>query len=77
MCGDKPWIQADRQTVSMLHLSLDTEGRRIICSRNPHLKMDTLTTEELWKIMEDTFGHAASLLTGKCFSPPSNQRENP
>ena len=37
MCGDKPWRQADQKTVSMLYLSLGTEGRRIICSRNPHL----------------------------------------
>ena len=26
MCGDKPWAQADRKTVSMLYLSLGTEG---------------------------------------------------
>ena len=54
MCGDKPWTQADCKTVSMLYLSLGTEGR-IICSRNPHLKMDILTTVELWNIMESTF----------------------
>ena len=30
MCGDKPWIQADRKTVSMLYLSLGTEGRGFI-----------------------------------------------
>ena len=55
MCGDKPWAQADRKTVSMLYLSLVTEGRRIVCSRNPHLKMDILTTAELWTIMESAF----------------------
>ena len=55
MCGDKPWAQADRKTVSMLYLSLGTEGRRIICSKNPQLKMDILTTVELWNIMESTF----------------------
>ena len=54
MCGDNPWIQAERKTVSMSYLSLGTEGRRIICSINPHLKMDILTTVELWKIIEDT-----------------------
>ena len=47
MCGDKPWIQSHSRTVSMLYLSLGTEGRRVICSRNPHLKMDILTTVEL------------------------------
>ena len=55
MCGDKPWIQADRKTISILYLSLATEGRRIIYSKNPHRKMDTLTTVELWNIMESTF----------------------
>ena len=55
MCGDKPWAQADRKTVSMLCLTLGTEGRRIVCSRNPHLKMDILTTAELWTIMESAF----------------------
>ena len=55
MCGDKPWTQADRKTVSMLYLSLGTEGRRIICSRNSHLKVDILTTVELWQIMDKTF----------------------
>ena len=54
MCGDKPWIQADRKTVSMLYLSLSTAGRRIICSRNQHLKLDTLATVVLWNIMEST-----------------------
>ena len=55
MCGDKPWTQADRKTVSMQYLCLGTEGRRIVCSRNPHLKMDILTTAELWNIMEASF----------------------
>ena len=55
MCGDKPWAQADRKTVSMLYLRLGTEGGRIVCSRNPHLKMDILTTAELWTIMESAF----------------------
>ena len=35
--------------------SLGTEVRRIICSRNPHLKIDILATVELWQIMENTF----------------------
>ena len=55
MCGDKPWTQADQKSVSVLYLSLGTEGRRIICSGNSHLEMDILTTVELWNIMESTF----------------------
>ena len=55
MCGDKPWIQAVRKTVSILYLSLGAEGRRIKCSRKWHLKVNALTTLEIWKIVEDTF----------------------
>ena len=55
MCGDKPWAEADRKTVSMLYLKLGTEGRRNVCSSYPHLKMDILTTAELWNIVEATF----------------------
>ena len=55
MWGDKPWQQAEQKIVSMLHLSLGTEGRRIVCSKNLHLKMDILTTAQHWNIMEATF----------------------
>ena len=39
----------------MLYLSLGTEGNRIVCSKNLLLKMDILTTAQLWNIMEATF----------------------
>ena len=39
----------------LCYICLGSKGRRIICSRNPHLKMDILTTVELWQIMENTF----------------------
>ena len=55
ICGDKPGTQADCKAVSMLYLSLGSEGRRIICSRNPLLKMDILTTVKLWQLRENTF----------------------
>ena len=55
MCWDKPWTQANLKTLSMPYLSLGSEGRRILCGRNPHLKTDILTTVELWNIMESTF----------------------
>ena len=77
MYGDKPWAQADRLTVSMLYLSLGTEISRIICSRNPHLKMDILTTPKLWQIMESTFIRQRKItLIGTCSLPPSSQKGN-
>ena len=54
MCGDKPWNQADPKTVSASYLSLGTEGRIIVYSRNPHLR-NILTTVELWCMMEEVF----------------------
>ena len=39
----------------MLYFSLGTEWRRIVCSPKLHLKMDTLTTVELGRIMEEAF----------------------
>ena len=59
---------ADRKTVSMLFVMLGTEGRRIVSSRNPHLKMDTLTTVKLWRKIEEAFIHPRIIiLTDICF----------
>ena len=54
-CGDKPWPLADRKTVSLLYLSIRIEGRCILNYRNPHIMIDTLTTVDFWKIMEEAF----------------------
>ena len=55
MCGDKPWPLADRKTVSLLYLSIEVEGRRILNCKNPHIMIDTLTTVDFWKIVEEAF----------------------
>ena len=55
MCGDKPWSLADRKTVSLLHLSIGIEGRRILNCKNPHIMIDTLSTVNFWKIVEEAF----------------------
>ena len=55
MYGDKPWNEADRKAVSISYHSLETEGRRIAYRGNPLSKMDTLTTVEIWRIMEESF----------------------
>ena len=79
MCGDKPWLKADQKTVSKLYLSLGNEGRRVICSRNLHLRMDILTTVELWKIIEDTIIRPRKITFDRyaLVTPPSNQKVNP
>ena len=55
MCGDKPWSLADRKTVSLLYLSIGIEDHRILNCKNPHILIDTLTTVDLWKIVEEAF----------------------
>ena len=55
MWGEKLWKQGKRKTISMFYASLGTERRRIVSSRKPRLKMDTLTATELWQIMEQAF----------------------
>ena len=55
MYGDKPWNEADRKAVSISYHSLGTEGRGIAYSGNPQFMMDTLTTVENWRIMEESF----------------------
>ena len=55
MCGDKPWPPADRKTVSLLYLSIGVEGRRILNCKNPHIMIDTLSTVDFWKIVEEAF----------------------
>ena len=55
MCGDKTWPLADRKTVSLLYLSIRAEGSRILNCKNPHIKIDSLTTVYFWKIVEEAF----------------------
>ena len=69
MCGDKPWNQADRKTLSVIYLSLGTEGKRIV---NPHLKMDTLTTVELWS--KFSFDQETSDMIGICYLQEIKQK---
>ena len=55
MCGDKPWTLADRTTVSLLYLSIGVERRCILNCNNPHIMIDTVSTAEFWKIVEEAF----------------------
>ena len=55
MSGDKPWPHAEKRTISLLYLSTGVEGRRILSRKSPHIMIDTLSTEEVWKIVEAAF----------------------
>ena len=55
MCGDKLWPLADCKTLSLLYLSIGLERGRILNCKNPHIMIDTLTTVDFWKIVEEAF----------------------
>ena len=55
MCGDNPWPLADRKTLFLLYLSIGVEGLRILNCKKPHIMIDTLSTADFWKVVEDAF----------------------
>ena len=55
MSGDKPWRLADQKTISLLYLSIAFEGRRVLKSKNTDIMLDTLSTAEIWRIVEEAF----------------------
>ena len=55
LCGDRPWHLCDQQCVSLLYLSIGTEGRRLLTQKFPHDNFYDLTTLKLWKMLEIAF----------------------
>ena len=54
-CGQRPWNMCDQKCVSLLYLSIGTEGRRLLTQKIPHDNMYDLTTLKLWEMMEIAF----------------------
>ena len=55
LCGDKPWGICEQKAISLLYLSIGTEGRRIFKSKHPHFQIEKQLFKELWQAMEDSF----------------------
>ena len=55
LCGQRPWNMCDQKCVSILYLSIGTEGRRLLTQKFPHDTMYDLTTLKLWEMMEMAF----------------------
>ena len=55
LCGEHPWNLCDQKCVSLLYLSIGTEGRRLLTQKSPHDNIYDLTTLKLWKMMEIAF----------------------
>ena len=52
LCGEGPWNLCDQKCVSLLYLSIGTEGRRLLTQKFPHDNIYDLTTLKLWEMME-------------------------
>ena len=55
LCGERPWNLCDQKCVSLLYLSIGTEGRRLLKQKFPHDNIYDLTTLKLWEMMEIAF----------------------
>ena len=55
LCGDKHWGICKQKSVSLLYLSIRTEGRRIFKSKRPHFQIEKEPFKELWQAMEESF----------------------
>ena len=55
LCGDKPWGICEQKTISLLYLSIGTEGQRIFKSKYPHFQIEKQPFKDLWRAMEDSF----------------------
>ena len=55
LCGDKSWGICEQKSISLLYLSIGTEGRRIFKSKHPYFQIKKQPFKELWQAMEDSF----------------------
>ena len=55
LCGDKPWGTCKQKSISLLHLSIGTDRRRIFKSKHPHFQIEKQPFNELWQAMQDSF----------------------
>ena len=52
LCGEWPWNPCDQKCVSVLYLSIDTKGRRLLTQKFPHDNIYNLTTFKPWELTE-------------------------
>ena len=45
----------EHKSISLLYLSIGTEGRRIFKRKHPHFRIEKQPFNDLWKAMEDSF----------------------
>ena len=55
MCGDKPWGICEQKSISLLFLSIGSEGRPVFTSKHPHFQIEKEPFKKIWQAMEDSF----------------------
>ena len=55
LCSRRPWPLCDQNCVSLLCLSIGTEGRRLLTQKFPHDYIYDLSTLRFWEMMEICF----------------------
>ena len=55
MYGERPWPLCDQKSVSLMYLSIGTEGRSLLTQKFPHDNIYDLTTLKLCEMMEIAF----------------------
>ena len=55
LCSERQWWLCDQKCVSLLNLSIGTEGRRLLTEKFPHDNIYDLSTLKLWEMMETAF----------------------
>ena len=51
LCGERPWSLCDQKNVSLLYLSIGTEGRRLLTQNFRHDNLYDLTILKLWEML--------------------------
>ena len=55
LCGERPWNLCDQKYLSLLYLSIGTEGRRLLTQKFPHDNIYDLSNLKLCEMMEIAF----------------------
>ena len=65
LCGDKLWGICEQKSISLLYLSIGTEGRRIFKSKHPPFQIEKPPFKELWQALEDSFKKVGNITYGR------------
>ena len=75
LCGDRQWGICEQKAISLLYLSIGTEGRRIFRSKHPNIQIEKQPFKELWQAMEDSFTKVRNIISDRFVFYSSKQQK--